>query len=112
MRAMDEELERRIGRNESLFREVNEAIRRGLWPGEEGEQVRFRCECAQLDCNGVVTLTAAQYTRVRANPRRFLVLVGHELPEFESVVESGAGYLVVEKRDAAGAEAAALDAAS
>jgi hypothetical protein len=112
MRAMDEELERRIGRNESLFREVNEAIRRGLWPGEEGERVRFRCECAQLDCNEVITITAAEYERVRANPRRFLVINGHELPEFESVVESRPDYLVVEKRDAAGAEAAKLDHAS
>jgi hypothetical protein len=106
---VDEELERRIGRNEALFREVNEAIARGLWPGEEQSPVRFRCECARIDCNGTIELNAVTYSGVRAHPRRFMVLVGHQLAEVEDVVERREGYVVVEKRDEAGAVAGALD---
>lgn len=99
----------RIGANESVFRQVNEAIARGQWPGEEDELVGFRCECASLGCNEIVELTIREYERVRANPRRFVVLPGHELAQDEIVVESGAGYTVVEKRDEAGQVAEAVD---
>ncbi len=99
---VDEETKRLIGRNEALFREVNEALARGLWPGEEERPARFRCECARLDCSQTIELTAAAYSAVRARPRRFFVLPGHEVPEVEDVVARKGAYLVVEKRDAAG----------
>ena len=106
---MDDGTQRRIGRNEALFREVNEAIARGLWPGEEQDPVRFRCECACLDCSETIELTGAAYAAVRSRPRRFFVLPGHELPEAEDVVACEGGYLVVEKRDEAGVVAEELD---
>ena len=106
---MADDREQRIGRNESLLRDVNEAIERGQWPTDPGEAVRFRCECAVLDCNHNVELTVREYERVRENPRRFVVVRGHELPEAESVVEANQGYLVVEKRDEAGFVAEELD---
>jgi hypothetical protein len=34
---------RRPGANEALFREVNEPIERGQWPGDEDAQGAFRC---------------------------------------------------------------------
>jgi len=94
--------------NESVFRDVNEGIERGQWPGES-DAVGFRCECAQLGCNLLVNLTLVEYEGVRANPRRFLVVPGHELSSIESVVETQAGYVVVEKRDEAGEKAQAAD---
>jgi hypothetical protein len=106
---MDEGLQRRIAGNEALFREVNEAIERGQWPGEEDSPAAFRCECARLDCNKLVSLTPREYTRVRATPRRFLVIPGHEVKELETVVETGNDYIVVEKRDEAGRLAEASD---
>jgi hypothetical protein len=106
---MADDREQRIGRNESLLRDVNEAIERGQWPTDPDEPVRFRCECAVLDCNHNVELTVREYERVRGNPRRFVVVHGHELPESESVVEANQGYLVVEKRDEAGSVAEELD---
>ncbi len=106
---MGGELERRAGRNEALFREANEAIARGLWPGDGDGTIRFRCECARLDCNDVVALTPTEYERVRADPRHFAVLSGHVMAEVESVVDRGAGYVVVEKREQAGSVAEALD---
>jgi hypothetical protein len=103
------ERENRIGRNEALLREVNEAIERGQWPADPDDPVRFRCECAVLDCNHTVELTIREYERLREHPRRFVVVPGHEVPDAETVVETYPAYLVVEKHDEAGAVAEALD---
>jgi hypothetical protein len=106
---MDRELQRRIAANEAVFREVNEGIARGQWPGEEHERVGFRCECARLGCNSVIELTLPQYEEVRADARRFVIAVGHELPGAEQVVETTSGYTVVEKLDEAGEVAESSD---
>ena len=106
---MDEGLQGRVAGNEALFREVNEAIERGQWPGEEDSPAAFRCECARLDCNKLISLTPREYERVRATPRRFLVIPGHQVEELEIVVETSGDYVVVEKRDEAGRLADASD---
>ena len=106
---MEKELQHRIAANEDAFREVNEGIARGQWPGEQDAPLAFRCECARLGCNDLVEVTIRKYESVRRHPRRFLVVTGHELPDLEKVVESGAGYLVVEKNDDAGESAESLD---
>lgn len=106
---MSEEQTRRVVRNEDLFREANEAIARGLWPGENEGEIRFRCECARLECNDVVTLSPGEYERIRADGRRFALVPGHEMPEFETVVARGAGYVAVEKREEAADIAEKLD---
>lgn len=106
---MSADLTRRIGRNEGLFREVNEAIRRGLWPEDPQRTVAFRCECARLDCNSRVSVTLGEYQEVRAHPRRFLLARGHELPEAETVVEMHPTHVVVEKRAEAGVVAESMD---
>jgi hypothetical protein len=106
---MDERIQRRVAANESAFREVNEAIERGLWQGESDSLVAFRCECASLDCDGLVELTQTEYEHVRSEPRRFFVLRGHEIPEVETIVESHERYVVVEKQAQAGRIAEARD---
>ena len=106
---MDPSSERWVGRNESLLRDVNEAIEQGRWPDERDHPVRFRCECARLDCNEVVQLTVREYEQIREHPRRFAVAAGHELPEYETVVDTRPGYVLVEKRAAAGEAAEELD---
>jgi hypothetical protein len=108
-RAVDDELQRRLASNEAVFRKVNEGIERGQWPGDENRRVGFRCECARLGCNLLVELTPRAYERVRANPRRFVMIAGHELPEVERVVDRSQGYFVVEKRDEAGVLAEETD---
>jgi hypothetical protein len=105
---MEEELERRIAANEALVRDVNEAIARGQWPGDP-EAVGFRCECAMLGCNDVIELTPSEYERVRAHPRRFVIVPGHDQPQVEKVVETRPGYAVVEKVEEAGQEAEKTD---
>jgi 5-bromo-4-chloroindolyl phosphate hydrolysis protein len=57
----------------------------------------------------MVELTPKAYERVRADPRHFFVLRGHELAEVETVVESHEQYVVVEKRAKAGKLAEASD---
>jgi hypothetical protein len=106
---VDGPLQRRVAANESVFRDVNDAIERGLWPGEDESPVAFRCECASLQCNRLVELTPRAYEQVRANPRQFLVLCGHELPEVETIVESHEDYVVVQKRAEAGKAAEDAD---
>ena len=74
---MQNELKRRLAGNESVFRSVNEGIKRGRWPGEDDEPIGFRCECARLGCNGLVMLTRAEYDYIRSDPRRFVMIAGH-----------------------------------
>jgi hypothetical protein len=106
---VDDELQRRVAANEALLRDVNEAIERGQWPGQENDRVGFRCECAQLGCDQVIELTIGEYEEVRAHPRRFVIAEHHDLPEEETIVDSGSGWVVVEKRERAGEIAEATD---
>ena len=106
---MRDETEARLGANEAVFREVNEGIERGQWPGEEERPISFRCECARLGCNDLLELSVNEYESVRANPRRFIVVAGHQRPDVEHVVEVRPGYLIVEKRDQAGTVAEETD---
>ncbi len=106
---MERETEQRVAANEARFREVNEGIARGRWPGEEDAPAGFRCECARLGCAELIELTLREYERVRAHPRRFILLAGHDVPEAERTVETRPGYVVVEKVDEAGRIAAATD---
>lgn len=106
---MPDDLQERLGANEAVFRQINERIERGHWPGEEDSPVGFRCECARLGCNDVIELSPREYERVRSNPRRFIVLPGHERLDIEVVVERSAGYLIVEKLNQAAEKAEETD---
>jgi hypothetical protein len=106
---MDDRLQQRLSINEATFRDVNEGIERGQWPGEPDAPVGFRCECARLGCNALVRLTRAEYEHVRSQPRRFVMIDGHELASVETVVQTLRGYVIVEKRDEAGQRAEASD---
>jgi hypothetical protein len=106
---MERDLQARIAANEAAFRDVNEGIARGQWPGEEDVLQGFRCECARLGCNMLVELSIRDYERVRRNAKHFIVASGHALPDVETVVETAEGYEVVEKTDEAGRTAETLD---
>jgi hypothetical protein len=96
-----EERESTLAANETVHREINEAIERGRWPGEE-QPTAYRCECAQRGCTAMLELTRAQYERLRAHPRRFAVIPGHEDPSVEAVVAREPGFVLVEKVGEAG----------
>jgi hypothetical protein len=93
----DEQAKRRVARNQTILRRVNEAIRRG----HVGDPVVLRCECGQLGCNRLITLRDDEYGAVRAHPRRFAVVPAHAVVEIETTVERHDRYAVVEARDPA-----------
>jgi hypothetical protein len=97
----------RIGRNEDLFRKVNDQIEGvneafGTFTGT----MSILCECGKLECIEQIDLTLDEYRRLRTDPRRFAVKPGHELPDVERVVERHDGWFVVEKEEGAAAELA------
>jgi hypothetical protein len=91
--------EERAARNEALFREVNERV--ASLAGAGGSEIGFVCECSDDACVERLHLRREEYDAVRANPRRFIVVPGHE-SSFERVVERHQVYLVVEKLGEAG----------
>ena len=103
---MDEDRQERLAKNESLFRVLNENIN-DLASGLGGkEPFEFICECSTSGCFERLSLTLAEYERVRADGTHFLVADGHEDIEIEQVIGHHSGYVVVEKDGVAGVVAA------
>ena len=96
---MSDEQARRVGLNESIFRQVNEQIESLNRNFGEQRTMTAICECADGDCTERLDISVADYEEVRADPRRYIIVPGHALPEFEAVVESREGYEVVQKRE-------------
>jgi hypothetical protein len=90
----------RVGRNEALFRQVNERLKQiGEGFSVVSEEADFVCECANAGCAEPIRLSLAEYERIRATPEFFIVRPGHETQDVESVVERHEGYDVVRKRE-------------
>jgi hypothetical protein len=100
----------RAGRNQALFREVNERIeslRQGMYPQTE---IDFICECFDDGCfEPLPSVAVAEYEAVRARPDHFLVAPEHVDPAAEVVVSRDDTYWVVEKLGAARQVAVAAD---
>jgi hypothetical protein len=91
--------EERIGRNEVLFREINERLKEMQETFDvPSERAEFVCECGDADCTKQITMSIADYERLRADATTFAVVPGHEVPDVETVLERREGYLVVRKR--------------
>jgi hypothetical protein len=88
-----EDQRRRAGKNQSLFREVNERIEELA----KGSFASFICECMNEGCDDRIELTVEEYESIRAHPNRFFIRVGHDAPEVETVVEATDRYVVVAK---------------
>ena len=98
----------RLARNEALFREVNERIRK-VAAGTDRDSYDFVCECADAGCAQPVSLTLGEYENVRKNTARFVLALGHVAHDVEHVVEHGGDHLVVAKTGRAAQVARALD---
>jgi hypothetical protein len=88
----------KIGRNEALFREVNERIAESA-ERFDSDEARFVCECSDAECTERVEVSLDEYERVRKDGARFLLVPGHEDRRIESVVDAQDGHAVVEKQD-------------
>ena len=95
----------RFARNEAIFREVNERVADVV--DSEARMTDFLCECGNLDCVEEISLTDAEYMKLRRNPATFAVVPGHAIEDVETVIEETDRFQVVEKhpREAAIAEA-------
>ena len=104
---MDKHVER-AARNEALFRQVNERIKETneRFSGADGE---FHCECSHAGCDRMITMTFDEYEVVRANPRRFALIDGHEDLAIERVVGRTDRFATVEKIGEGSDVAEALD---
>lgn len=94
---MDDATMLRIGGNEASFRKVNEALRAGKTLADAMQLFPFRCECGVLGCNRLLELSLPEYEAIRAEPTRFFIVDGHDIPEAERVVERTERYSVVKK---------------
>jgi hypothetical protein len=105
-----EERERRIGRNEALFREVNERIERVSGAlRTEMETMTILCECGTETCVEHIEVSASEYERIRQESTLFFVRPGHAKSEVEEVVEHHDDYDVVRKNGHAANTARELD---
>lgn len=100
--------EEKRAENEAAFRDANERIRaaeRALDPPLE--RVPYLCECDDVQCREVMSLTASEYERIREDGATFAVLYGHRTDG--EVLEEHDSYAVVRKPDRGGEVARALD---
>ena len=87
-----------VGRNEALFREVNERIREVSGNLEPSVAIEFVCECNRQDCTVPVPLTLAEYAAVRSESTWFAVAPGHLWDKSsEHVVAKRESHWVLEK---------------
>jgi hypothetical protein len=89
--------EERMANNEAMFRIANE--RMAEWEEQHATEAveLYFCECADQDCRQKVGLRKTDYEAVRSDPRHFLIAVGHDIPDVETVIEQHGDWAVIEK---------------
>ena len=110
-KALMDETARKVGRNEALYRSVNEQIEDlNETFGMLTNTMSVVCECGDLNCARQVEVDLPEYERVRAEPTHFIIIPGHQIESVEDVVEERETYHVVRKHEGGPAELArALD---
>lgn len=110
--AMDDASAEKVARNNVVFRAANDEIaaaaeEHGLG---DGRPVPFICECSDPRCTEVISLTLAEYKRVRSNPRWFAHAGGHDsdIPDVVRLLEDHERYALAEKINHAGEVAEGL----
>ena len=89
--------ERRVIRNETLFRDVNERIEDVSEEVPRSEFIGFLCECGEPVCVEQIELTREEYEQIRKVPDHFAIKPGHEHPDFERVLNNEERYAVIDK---------------
>lgn len=100
---------RQAAKNEARFRRVNEVLEEKADElGFGGERTPCLCECEDERCTCVISLMREDYEAVRAYPKRFAMVIGHQERD-DRLVQEGVGFIVIEKRGEEGELVAALD---
>lgn len=102
-----EERQRRIGQNEALYRKVNERLSdvHDALATLTGV-LEIVCECGNLSCAQLLSITPDNYERLRSEATWFVVMPGHEIAAVERIVARHDGYDIVEKRPGPAADEA------
>jgi hypothetical protein len=101
----------RVARNDATFREANEAIQAQAAHWNMDGPLPVVCECADERCASILRLTPREYEEVRAEPRWFINVPGHQVNAlgWGKVVAEHDGYVIVEKIGEAGEIVEQLD---
>ena len=91
--------EARITKNEVIAREINEGIEEAMASRTPEGHARMVCECGNRDCELLIAISVSEYDEVHQDPRRFVVVKDHVIPEVERVVAETERFTVVEKRE-------------
>lgn len=102
------ERELRRGRNEVLFREVNEQIAQ-LGERHRADRLEIVCECSNATCSEPISISIAEYEEARSDPLTFIVRVGHVDPTVERAIAQYGDHVFVQKVGDAAVAAAATD---
>ena len=94
---------------ESAFRDANEQIQaKADELGFGARATPYLCECEDAGCTDVIGLTRLEYEKVRAHPKRFVMVSGHQEPD-SRLMQEGPRFTVIEKTGAEGKLVAARD---
>jgi hypothetical protein len=94
-----------LAKKQALFRAVNEQIRALANGWDLAPELDLVCECGSDGCLSALAVPAATYENVRRFPTRFIVRPGHEVTEYERIVDDGDAFVVVEKVGVGAADA-------
>jgi hypothetical protein len=95
----DYERQQRLGRNEAIFRDVNERLTDlNETLAAFTEKMQIVCECGDGACIEQISLSPGEYEALRAESTHFAVVRGHDDTEVEVIVASRDGYDIVRKR--------------
>jgi hypothetical protein len=94
----------RAGRNEDIFRQINQRIDEGAEQHHVASALPFHCECSDLTCTETIELDPATYDTIAANPLHFIVKPKHQVDEIEKIIAEHEAFYVVEKIGGARAE--------
>jgi hypothetical protein len=93
------ERQQRIGRNEAIFRDVNERLTDlNETLAAFTDMMQIVCECGDDECIDQISLSPGEYEALRAEPTHFAIVPGHDDVEVEVIVEPRERYDVVQKR--------------
>jgi hypothetical protein len=95
---MDERA-KRVGKNEAIFREVNDRIEAvNIAFAMVTDTMAVVCECGDLGCMEQFPMSIPDYERLRQDPMLFAIKPGHEASDVEDVVSKSDEFWIVQKR--------------
>lgn len=97
--------------NESVFREANEKVQKGLTDlaelaHSEGHGdlapsqdmvLQFCCECSDENCRERIEMTLGEYARLHQDRNQFIVVPGHETANVETTIAHKKRFSLIRK---------------